>query len=438
MKRRDPSFVIGMSISVILHGILAIVGVVVIASELIDLLNKASQAVVIDGGEATHSKKAIATILLPPPPPADAKDQSWPKLPTEAAPPPPPQTALPDSAQRTYVSSIPDIFGDSIGKGDSPNSSDGDKPMHSSLQAFQDQAMLTRTRQSHAISGGSDQVSKLKTGDSGSGGNDGQSPQAADSSTPFGAGATGQPMLAPKSTPRSPQPAVVQRPVQTPLQPPPAPPAPAVAVVQPPNPDKSTANDSLIAMGSTIPLTAAHTTPTTPVTPAVPQLLSPPAAPATQPATQSPPAESVNPPDPPNGGAARPGLPGNPGPTAASPYAAPLGVSDSDPYSKIPTVDMRYGKVEARLGRKIIRTVRPQLGLAGEIDVATSISPVVTLAAKIDEEGRVTDVSVVRSSGSENIDTPCERAVEQWIFQPTVDPKTGKGVPDMIIFSLIF
>jgi TonB family protein len=92
--------------------------------------------------------------------------------------------------------------------------------------------------------------------------------------------------------------------------------------------------------------------------------------------------------------------------------------------------------VNVRFGRKV-RLVRPRLSLAGEYDTWTADGAIrVVVGVHIDETGAVTEVEILRSSGSNEIDLPCQRAVQQWWIEPAKD-KNGKPRPDVIVVTLL-
>jgi TonB family protein len=116
---------------------------------------------------------------------------------------------------------------------------------------------------------------------------------------------------------------------------------------------------------------------------------------------------------------------GIPGPmTPAADPAADTGL-ESDPFAKIPGVEFRDGKVEARSGRQI-KPVRPRLTEAGMRDLLAQQFPTVLLKVRIDKTGKVIDVNIVRGSGSEAVDMPVYRSLWGWWFEP---PKDKKGNP---------
>lgn len=128
------------------------------------------------------------------------------------------------------------------------------------------------------------------------------------------------------------------------------------------------------------------------------------------------------------------GVPGNPA-EAADP--APKSESESDAFSKTGSVEIRAGRVEARLGREV-KTVAPRVRLKGEIDAGTSLfRPVLVASVKIEEDGSVSDVSVLRSTGSRELDLPTTLALYQWRFEPRRDA-SGKAVSDAMVITVRF
>jgi TonB family protein len=116
----------------------------------------------------------------------------------------------------------------------------------------------------------------------------------------------------------------------------------------------------------------------------------------------------------------------------------PQSESDSDPFSRISgniTVP-RVGRLTPRLGRKV-KTTRPQVNIAGELDLFALNSPTVVLEVHIAPSGKVTDVKIAHSSGSNAIDEPTRVAVYDWWFEPAKD-KSGKPVSDVTFFTVEF
>jgi TonB family protein len=125
---------------------------------------------------------------------------------------------------------------------------------------------------------------------------------------------------------------------------------------------------------------------------------------------------------------------GLPGPAVQAADPAPDTGLESDPFAKIPAVDFRNGKVEARSGRQV-KPIRPQLSEAGRRDLLALQFPTVTYKVRIDKTGKVTDVSVVHSSGSEAIDMPVYRALWNWWFEPPHDKK-GNPLEDIQLVTI--
>lgn len=116
----------------------------------------------------------------------------------------------------------------------------------------------------------------------------------------------------------------------------------------------------------------------------------------------------------------------------------PQSDSESDPFSRISgniTVP-RVGRLSPRLGRKV-KTTRPQVNIAGELDLFALNNPTVVLEVHIAPTGKVTDVKIAHSSGSNAIDEPTRVAVYDWWFEPAKD-KLGKPVSDVIFFTVQF
>lgn len=110
--------------------------------------------------------------------------------------------------------------------------------------------------------------------------------------------------------------------------------------------------------------------------------------------------------------------------------------SESDPFSKTATFIYRNGKVEARDGRKV-KTVRPKLTEAGIQAVIAMEEPLVVLAVKIDDQGKVTGVDYVRKSGSNEVDLPTYLAAWKWEFEPSKD-KAGNPKADAFVIPFVW
>lgn len=124
-----------------------------------------------------------------------------------------------------------------------------------------------------------------------------------------------------------------------------------------------------------------------------------------------------------------PGRPARANPT-------PQSDSDSDAFAKIGSAVYHNGRLEVREGRKV-RTTRPQILVPGLLDEFGLANPTVVLKVNIDATGNVTNVDVFRSSGSNDLDQPCLRAVYDWWFEPARDA-SGKAVPDAVLFAITF
>lgn len=127
------------------------------------------------------------------------------------------------------------------------------------------------------------------------------------------------------------------------------------------------------------------------------------------------------------------GRPGAPTP-AADP--APDTGSEWVPAAQIPSIEYRNGKVQARSGRQV-KTVRPRLTEAGRRDLLALQFPSILLKVKTDVNGKVTDVTVIRGTGSEAIDMPVYRALWGWYFEPPKD-KNGNPQPDTQLVAIHF
>lgn len=385
----------------------------------------------------------------------------------------------------------PDDIGQANGRGEYNDSTPGDTPM-AARQADELQALLSRaTPGNHGTTGDRPTNTKTDVGDPG------QNQLAAPvmpgapgkPGAPGAAGAPGMPGSAAAASPPAPQsPAPPQPPDSsgTPAaiaannpgqmgleqsQPTPrlTPQAPAIKPQSPPaaanKPDPSE-----IAMGA-IPPPAIHsqaqtspptTTPNTAAAPdatpvALAMAINPPAPAASAAEANSSASALAHPPTPaassaetdhdtaaaPASGSAGQSGQNGAGGSGASAVAAsspgrpiPQSESDSDPFSKAFAVNFRAGRVDARTGRKI-KTVRPDLSLAAMYDLAGGANPSVTVKARIDETGAVTDVAILTSSGVNEIDLPCLRAVQQWWIDPALDAQ-GKPIKDVVVIRINF
>lgn len=130
------------------------------------------------------------------------------------------------------------------------------------------------------------------------------------------------------------------------------------------------------------------------------------------------------------------GQAGAPEPGAGDPI--PTSDFESYPVTKIAS-RLVAGEIEARTGRKHkIRDLKRELGLAGFADLQTMENAYVVLLLTIDTNGNVTDVKIKHSSGSDNVDLPCQRAAYSWWFEPLKDPRTGQPRPEQMEFTIYF
>jgi TonB family protein len=111
--------------------------------------------------------------------------------------------------------------------------------------------------------------------------------------------------------------------------------------------------------------------------------------------------------------------------------------SDTDSFAMVAksnNVRFHNGKMEARQGRKV-NTTRPNYGLAAMTDAQSMLTVTVVLGVTVDAAGNVQDVTILHSSGSENIDLPTKAAVYNWWFEPKKD-KDGRGLPDLWVVRI--
>jgi len=108
--------------------------------------------------------------------------------------------------------------------------------------------------------------------------------------------------------------------------------------------------------------------------------------------------------------------------------------SESDAFLKNGAFNLRNGKVDARFGRKV-KIVRPRFTVAGLWDQFTPGSALAILAIAIDSTGKVTHVEILRSSGSNEIDLPIQRAMYSWWIEPMKD-KSGKAIADVTVWTI--
>ena len=108
--------------------------------------------------------------------------------------------------------------------------------------------------------------------------------------------------------------------------------------------------------------------------------------------------------------------------------------SESDAFSTLGGIEFRDGRIDSRLGRAF-KSVRPQLGLAAQIDLMGLTDPRIVLKLRIDATGKVVAVDVVHSTGSDSIDQPVKLVMYQWWFEPQKGP-TGQAIAETIVFPI--
>jgi TonB family protein len=129
--------------------------------------------------------------------------------------------------------------------------------------------------------------------------------------------------------------------------------------------------------------------------------------------------------------APQPGVPSSAG------LPLPPSDSDSDPFSRVSgSVVFRNGRLEVQRGRKV-KTVRPIIGIAGELDAMSLSVAIVVVEVHIDPAGNVTQVELFKRSGSVPIDERTRDAVYHWTFEPTRD-KAGNPIRDVVYFAIEF
>ncbi len=123
---------------------------------------------------------------------------------------------------------------------------------------------------------------------------------------------------------------------------------------------------------------------------------------------------------------------------SVTPPADPLPESDSesDAFSDVGSVLVQSGRVDARFGRKV-KTTRPRISLAGSLDLMSLDNPTVVMKVKTDTTGKVISVSILRSSGSVDLDHPTELAMYDWWIEPPKD-QSGHPLPDVMVWKIAF
>ncbi len=107
---------------------------------------------------------------------------------------------------------------------------------------------------------------------------------------------------------------------------------------------------------------------------------------------------------------------------------------DSDAFSKTATGVIKNGQIESRFGRKI-KLVRPNLNVKGMQDLWYLPNPSITLRLSMDATGKVVDVAIDKSSGSNEVDVPTyEAAWHAWVEPPK--NKKGQPIADTIFVQI--
>ncbi len=350
------------------------------------------------------AKPPLALALLPPPPPPPPLAPALPAAPK-------PLAKLPDIEDLPQVDSE---FGSHDGKGTAMHSSAGDQPM-AARKGPQDQAWISRDEI------GAGDRNNLPSQDSGKLGAPGPiTPEIIKPDAP-------EPIATLTSAPQPQQPAFGVTPPQQQFPKPPAPRARADrASALGPGPLDRPANETATATTRPAPRPAPSPNPLlTLANPPTPPAIAPeaPARSSTRPSAQEPLAKT---------GPAGDNGTGKPGHTASDP--APVSDSESDAFSTTGAAVFRNGKLEARFGRKV-KTVRPRLNLAGQYDLLSLPSPSVIMKVRTDQTGRVRNVEILKSSGSGEVDQPCQLAMYEWWFEPPTD-KSGKPQPAEMTWTI--
>jgi TonB family protein len=171
-----------------------------------------------------------------------------------------------------------------------------------------------------------------------------------------------------------------------------------------------------------------------PVPPAPPSPPTPPAVTTATDAVPVLPASSA--PAQPSPTTGPPGDGRRPGPNVPAADPAQQSDSETDPFSKIGSVEFRDGRLDVQFGRKV-KVTRPRVPIVGQIDAMTLRQPRVVLKVTTDVTGKVTSVAIHKSSGSNEIDQPCLIAMYDWWFEPAKD-KAGRPLADTFLFTISF
>ena len=111
--------------------------------------------------------------------------------------------------------------------------------------------------------------------------------------------------------------------------------------------------------------------------------------------------------------------------------------SDSDPFSTAPqvTFDLRDGRVDAQNGLTM-KTVKPQLNETGWFDVMSMQNPTCKWALYLDSHGNPIKAVVIQPTGfNEEVDLPCEEALNQW---QAVITNNARVMPHVVEITINF
>jgi TonB family protein len=108
------------------------------------------------------------------------------------------------------------------------------------------------------------------------------------------------------------------------------------------------------------------------------------------------------------------------------------GQAESDAFSsQNPDVVFINGFVRAGNGR-VKKSYRVYLNDAAYFALMAMKDPSVVMKARLDPQGKVIDVSVIKSSGSNDVDLPSQLDLRKWEFEPAHDA-SGQAIADEIV-----
>jgi TonB family protein len=148
------------------------------------------------------------------------------------------------------------------------------------------------------------------------------------------------------------------------------------------------------------------------------------------------PAVAIAPAAPPVAAPPAPEPTGTPGSDVPPADPAPKSPSESDPFSILGSATWRNGRLDVKAGRQLT-SVRPRLSLAQQIELMSLMDPRIVLRIATDATGKVTDVQVDHSCGSDTIDQTVKVTMFEWWFQPAQD-SSGQARADVFLFAISF